>query len=458
VTTVTRANRDGSLPRDLRYGAAAFVLGVPTIPLFVLLPPLYADTLGIGLTATGLALFLARAFDVLSDPVIGYISDRLDTRWGARKPLIFCGAILGAVGTLFLLTPADGTDVWYLGLWAIVLYLGWTLISIPYLAWGAALSGDYQGRARVTSVREGFTLLGILAAGAVPAIAAAFGYNERASLAFIAWGAIGIGVVLFTLLLTRVADPPRPGDTARQDAISIRQVLAGMAANKPFRLLIASWLLNSLANGIPAVLFILFMKHVLSASDIERGALTFVYFLAAVLGIPFWLWLSARVGKHRAWCAAMILACAAFAVVPSLASGDIAYFAAICVVTGIALGADMALPPAIQADVAEYDYLRSGRDVTGSLFAVWSMVVKLAFALSVLIAFPTLDALGFDPDLPAAENNLLALAVIYSVVPIVFKTGAILLVWQYPLTAAKQAVIRRRIAGLEGRRKGRARA
>jgi glycoside/pentoside/hexuronide:cation symporter, GPH family len=449
------AEGEGTLPRDLRYGAAAFVLGVPTIPLFVLLPPLYADTLGIGLTATGLALFFARAFDLLSDPFIGYLSDRLETRWGGRKPLIFCGTILGAIGALFVLTPADGAGVWYLGLWAIVLYLGWTLISIPYLAWGATLSGDYQGRARVTSVREGFTLLGILAAGAVPAIAAAFGYDERASLAFIAWGAIGIGVVLFTLLLTRVADPPRQGDVARRDAISIQQILVGMIANKPFRLLIASWLLNSLANGIPAVLFILFMKHVLSASDIERGVLTFVYFLAGVLGIPFWLWLSGRIGKHRAWCAAMILACAAFAVVPTLASGDIAPFAIICIVTGIALGADMALPPAIQADVAEYDYLRSGRDATGSLFAVWGMVVKLAFALSVVIAFPTLDALGFDPDLPAAENNLLALAVIYSVVPIVFKTGAILLVWRYPLTAARQAVIRRRIAGRESRKKGR---
>ena len=118
MTTTNSANREGTLPRDLRYGAAAFVLGVPTIPLFVLLPPLYADTLGIGLTATGLALFLARAFDVLSDPVIGYVSDRLDTRWGGRKPLILCGAILGAVGTLYLLTPAGGAGVWYLGLWA----------------------------------------------------------------------------------------------------------------------------------------------------------------------------------------------------------------------------------------------------------------------------------------------------------------------------------------------------
>lgn len=446
---MNKLERNGTLLRDIRYGSAAFVLGVPTIPLFVLLPPLYAETLGIGLTATGIALFFARAFDVLSDPVIGYVSDRLDSRWGRRKPLIGLGAILGGIGTLYLLTPDDSAGVWYLGFWAVVLYLGWTLISIPYLAWGAALSDNYQGRARVTSVREAFTLLGILAAGAVPAVAAANGYDERASLAFIAWGAIGIGALLFTLLLVRVAEPPRQGGASLAGAAPLRQILAGMAANKPFRLLIASWLLNSLANGIPAVLFILFMKHVLAASDMERGILTFVYFLAGVLGIPFWLWLSGRVGKHRAWCAAMVLACLAFACVPALGAGDIALFAAICVVTGIALGADMALPPAIQADVAEYDYFRSGRDATGSLFAVWSMVVKLAFALSVVIAFPTLDALGFDPDLPSAENNLVALAVIYSAIPIVFKICAILLVWRYPLTARKQAVIRRRIADLE---------
>ena len=447
--------RDGTLQRDIRYGSAAFVLGVPTIPLFVLLPPLYAETLGIGLTATGIALFLARAFDVLSDPLIGYVSDRLDTRWGRRKPLIFIGAILGAIGTLCLLTPGDGVGVWYLGLWSVILYLGWTLISIPYLAWGAALSDDYQGRARVTSVREGFTLLGILAAGAVPAIAAAFGHGERAALGFIAWGAIAIGALLFMLLLKTVAEPQRRQTKAAPGNDGLKHILAGIATNKPFRLLIASWLLNSLANGIPAVLFILFMKHVLATSELERGVLTFAYFLAGVLGIPFWLWLSSRIGKHRAWCGAMILACVAFAFVPFLGPGDFALFAIVCIITGIALGADMALPPAIQADVAEYDYFRNRRDSSGTLFALWSMVVKLSLALSVVIAFPTLDWLGFDPDLPRGENNLVALAVIYSVVPIVFKACAIVLVWRYPLTAAKQAIIRRRIADLERRQKGR---
>lgn len=430
-----------TLWRDARYGSVAFVLGLPTIPLLVLLPPFYAETMGLGLTATGIALFAARALDVFSDPVVGYASDRLNSRRGGRKPLIAAGALLGALGAYYLLTPENGVGAWYLGLWAALLYLGWTLINIPYLAWGASLSDDYQGRTRITSVREVFTLLGILTAAAVPAIAAGYGYSERISLGFIAWGTIGIGLILFPVLLFSVPET-RKLRTAR---LTAGTVFASIKRNKPFGLLIAGWFLNSLANGIPAVLFILFMKHVLTANDVERGLLTTIYFLAGIIGIPIWLALSGKVGKHRSWCFAMILACGAFALVPMLGKDDIVAFACICALTGLALGADMALPPAIQADVAEYEYFRSGHEATGTLFAIWSMITKLSFALSVLIAFPILDALGFDPQLSPKDNNLLALAMIYAVVPIVLKAGSISLLWRYPLTARKQAVIRRHI-------------
>jgi GPH family glycoside/pentoside/hexuronide:cation symporter len=430
-----------TLWRNARYGSAAFVLGLPTIPLLVLLPPFYAETMGLGLTATGIALFAARTLDVFSDPVVGYVSDRQNSRRGGRKPLIAAGALLGAISTYYLLTPENSVGVWYLGLWAGILYLGWTLINIPYLAWGASLSNDYQGRAQLTSVREVFTLLGILTAAAVPAIAASYGYSEQISLGFIAWGTIGIGLILFPVLLFSVPEPRKPR-TAR---LTAKTVLASIKQNKPFGLLIVGWFLNSLANGIPAVLFILFMKHVLAASDVERGILTTIYFLAGIIGIPIWLALSARVGKHRSWCFAMILACCAFALVPILDNGDIVAFACICALTGVTLGADMALPPAIQADVAEYEYFRSGYEATGTLFAIWSMITKLSFGLSVLIAFPMLDALGFDPQLSPQDNNLVALAMIYAVVPIVLKAGAIILLWHYPLTAQKQAVIRQHI-------------
>jgi GPH family glycoside/pentoside/hexuronide:cation symporter len=126
--------------RDVRYGSVAFALGMPTLPLLIYLPTIYAEQIGLGLTATGIAIFIARIFDVVSDPIIGILSDQTETsfqkKWGRRKPLIFFGGILGILGTIYLLNPSADSGTVYLAMWAAILYLGWTMISIPYLAWG----------------------------------------------------------------------------------------------------------------------------------------------------------------------------------------------------------------------------------------------------------------------------------------------------------------------------------
>ena len=117
------------------------------------------------------------------------------------------------------------------------------------------------------------------------------------------------------------------------------------------------------------MLFILFMKHVIGANEITQGLFTLLYFLAGIVGMPLWIWLSRRHSKHRIWCVAMVLASTAFATVPALEAGDILLFGIIVLLTGFCLGADLALPPAMQADVAEYEYFRKGRDRTGIMFA-----------------------------------------------------------------------------------------
>ncbi len=169
-----------------------------------------------------------------------------------------------------------------------------------------------------------------------------------------------------------------------------------------------------------------------------------LYFLSAIGAISLWLPLSRRFGKHRVWCATMAAACLAFATVPLMPQGAFAGFAVICLVTGVALGADLVLPPAIQADVVDYDRLRSGRNRAGLHFALWSMSTKLALAFAVGLALPALEAAGFDPDAPG-EDEIRMLAVIYALVPVVIKTMAIAMVWRFPLTAGRHAVIRRRL-------------
>ena len=117
-----------------------------------------------------------------------------------------------------------------------------------------------------------------------------------------------------------------------------------------------------------------------------------------MLAVPFWLWLSYRLGKHRTWSLSMLWACAIFAWVPFLGQGDVVAFAVICALSGASLGADLALPASMQADVIDLDRVMSGRRRTAFFFALWSMAGKLALACAVGIAFPVLDALGFATD------------------------------------------------------------
>jgi Na+/melibiose symporter-like transporter len=425
------------------YALPAFALAMPTIPVYVYLAPFYAANLGVGLAATGIALLVARIFDVVTDPLIGFLSDRWRTRWGRRRPWIVAGAIIAASGLIALFQPPQQPGAGYLAFWAIVLFLGWTMIAVPYAAWGAELSADYHDRARITGAREMTMILGTVAAGGMPALAAATGGSEGDGLAWIAYLAVLIGAPSIALLVWRVPEAKAGSvrDVPRLRFADIRE----MAANKPFVRLVCAWLINGFANGLPAALFFLYVQYALQADEVTRGGLILLYFVAGIAGVPVWVRLSRRFGKHRTWCGAMALACAAFVWVPLLGPGDIIPFAVICVLTGLALGADLALPPAMQADVVDFDTLRTGKARAGVFFAAWSMVTKLALAFAVGIAFPLLAAFGFTPDGDNDRTAIIALAVIYAGVPAVVKLCAIAVIWRHPITARRQAVIRRRL-------------
>lgn len=429
------------------YGLPAVALAIPTIPVYVYLPSFYATEIGLSLTAVGAAMLAARLLDVVTDPLIGVLSDALPTRFGRRKPWIALGALIGGYAMMQLFMPAPGAGAGHLLLWAALLYLGWSLVAIPYTAWGAELSADYHERARITSVREGAGLLGVLLAGAVLAAGPRLGWTGGEGQVAVGLLAIALGAPALAAMLWAVPEiggAPRPGPGRGEGA---RSLLAGLHRNRAFLRLIVAWFLNGLANGLPAALFPLYLAHGLRVGEELQGALIFGYFVSGVAAIPFWLRLSRRLGKHRAWCAAMLLCCAAFVVVPFIAPGDWPVFLAVCVVTGAALGADLALPPAMQADLVDYDAWKFGRPRAGILFALWSMASKLALAASVGIAFPVLDLLGFDAKATVnTPQALLGLAVIYALVPVVIKLITVALVWGHPLTERRHASIRSRLA------------
>jgi len=424
------------MPRStlLFYGLPGLITAIPTIPVFTLIPGFYAEDLGLGLVVTGLVLFLSRGLDVISDPLIGRLADR---NGGSQiRRLILYGALIGAPALVLLLSPPESAGPLWLLLASTSLYLGWTLVQIPYLTWGARLSPNYHQRTRITAAREGAVLVGIMLSGSLPAVLQLLGLDAAGQLSTLAWMAVILGLPSFYLLLSRVPAPP-----ARKPE---REDWRGIGRNKLFLRLLSAWFINGLSNGIPAVLFTFYCTYVLAVDDQTRNLLLALYFGCAVAGIPLWSLLSRRLSKHRAWSLAMILTCPAFAVAAFLGPGQADLFALICVITGLCLGADLVLPPAIQADVADWDRLRFRRNRTAGLFSLWNMAAKLALAAAAGFTLPLLGVLGLDDAVPAPVA-LTALAVIYALLPCVLKMTAVGMMHNLPITPARQRLIAERL-------------
>jgi GPH family glycoside/pentoside/hexuronide:cation symporter len=172
------------------YAAPALALAIPTIPVTVLLPAFYSETHGLGLTAVAFALGAARLIDVCCDPLVGLLSDRTRTGFGRRKPWIVGGAVFAGLALVRLLDPPANPGIVHLLCWSVVLYVGWSIVQIPYQSWGAEVTGAYHGRARIAGAREAFGIAGIVFASAFPAASGAAGLSEADGLAALAWVAV----------------------------------------------------------------------------------------------------------------------------------------------------------------------------------------------------------------------------------------------------------------------------
>ena len=406
------------------------------LPLYITLPAVYAEDLGLGYATVGAALFAARLWDVGTDPVIGILSDRWRPSFGRRKPWLVIGAPLVLISAGLLFQPGPGVGTIDLLVWVSLLYLGVSAILVPYTAWGAELSGDYHERSRIAGWREALALVGTLVAAALPALLTDNRLDSLASYAWLIW------LVLPPCLLAAVIVVPDP-KVRPAPRSGWRVALRTLWRNGPFRLLIGAYFLNGIANGVPAGLFLLYVEHVLQAES-WSGQLLLVYFLSGVIAIPGWLYLARRFDKRRVWTGAMIWAAAVFACVPLLGPGDQHWFLVVCILTGISLGADLTLPASMQADVIDLDQVSSRQCRAGIYFALWGVATKSALAVAVGLTFPLLELAGF-----AGENSgpgaLFALAGLYSLLPAGIKLVAVALVWRFPITRDRQQRLRRLI-------------
>lgn len=437
---------DERLSRQLvfAYSLPAVAMAIPTLPVYILLPTFYAENTALSLASIGLLLMVARFFDVLTDVVAGQFCDRPVASLGRRKGWMLVGGVLLAPALLALFNPPGHAGAQWLLVWSLLLYLGWTLVQIPYTAWVADLSPAYEERLRLTSHRELFGLLGLVLSAALPAIGAVLGQSDAQRMNSLSIIALMIGILSFSIMWRYVPDAKQATTTAPG------MQWGTLFKNKMFLRLLAAWGLNGIANGLPAVLFPLFITDVLGASPDARPLFLLVYFVAAVFAMPVVMALGRHMSKHRLWCASMLSAVFVFAWVPLLGVGDEAWFMLVCVLTGFALGADLALPPAIQADVVDWDRYRYRQDRPALFFAGASLTVKMALGLAVGISTGLLSLFGWEDGGEQSREAVLALAIIYSWLPCLLKILAIAMTWNFPLGKIQHRGIQSRLSRRAG--------
>lgn len=446
-----------SLFTEISYAAPAFALAVVGIPVYVYLPKFYTDSVGIHIAALGYILLAVRIFDAITDPFIGALSDRTTTRWGRRRPYMAVGSILLAVTVILLFNPphaSEGFETVWFTVWIFITFLFWTVVTVPYEALGPEITFDYDARTRLFGLRDGALIAGTLAAAVTPA-AIAWGMDlgsgaaeERTKFFVFSVGYAPFLIAMCWWCVFAVRELPAAIAPQRSNiAATFKQVIR----NRPFVILIAAYTVAAFGSNLPATLILYYVEYVLQS---PRADLFLVmYFVVGILLLPAWVAAARRIGKKRAWLAAMAVNTVAFVFVFFLGPGDEVLYGILVVLSGVGFGATVALPSALQADVIDYDELMSGERREGRYIGAWSVAKKLAAALGVGIALSVLGVVGYEPNVPQTEGVVFTLRVLYALVPCLCNAAAFIIALAYPIDRDTHVAIRQAV---EDRKQGKA--
>lgn len=411
--------RDGlSTGAMVAYGSGNFAFALLGLVIAVNLQYFYTDYVGLSAGLVAWSLLFAKAFDSITDPLMGYLSDRTQTRFGRRRPYFLGTAIPLAIAFYFLFSPpriaADGASQaellgYMLGLY-ILTYLFWTIGAVPYFSLGAELSDDYQERVKLITVREAWALSGLLLATISPAyLIHAYGGLDGYSF----MGAmLGVGTAV-TLIISALACRERPEFQGRAPMNPYAGWLATMR-NPHFRTLLLAFSLAAVAGAVPAVLVIYVSVYIIGTptwwTETVPGWMPtwsyylLLYFSSGVLSLPMWNRVASVLGKRNTWGIALALACVTSVACAGLGDGSVLYFSVILVLGGAAYGNTLSLPPAMVADLIDWDEARTGRRREGSYFAIWAFATKLGAAITGFVALQVLEAVGYAPGVEQSER------------------------------------------------------
>jgi glycoside/pentoside/hexuronide:cation symporter, GPH family len=422
-----------SLATKLAYGFGSVAYGVKDNGFGFFLLLFYGQVIGVDARLVGLAITLCLIFDALSDPIVGYWSDNLRSRWGRRHPFMYAAALPVAASYFLLWAPPEGwSDIalfWYLLVLAMFIRTAITFYEVPSSALLPELTSDYDQRASLMSFRyyfawTGGNLMSVLMFVAIfPAFVTAtisngqFNRDAYELYGLIAAALIFAGVMISALGTHRRIPYLQPPPAKRR--LTPRQVFKEVfetLANRSFAALFVATIFGAVAAGLSAALSFYLSIYFWGFSSAQIGILTMGVFLSAVIGAVMAPLATRAMGKKKG---AMVIGMLAFlgapapivlrllGILPSPAEAEWvfwAYFTATVIDVGLII-CFQTLAAAMIADLVEQAELKTGRRSEGIFFAANSFIRKMVSGIGVSAAAFVLAYAGIKTGATPAETS-----------------------------------------------------
>ncbi|MDO9368229.1 MAG: MFS transporter [Sphingopyxis sp.] len=417
---------------------------------------IYAKYAGLALSALAAATLLTRAFDAITYPLIGYLSDLTYARTGTRKPWVAGGALFSAFGVWFLYRPPADAGIVYYGVWTAVTYLGWKVAEIPYQAWSYALTRDYADRARLQAWRAMAQLFGGMIFFATPALAKGLGMTKSGDLGFAALDVTAILCAVLVplaaiLVIWRVREgEARPPAPAERPHYGLFQTLRSVLRNRPMMWLIGAALPVAILTGIATGVTFLFLDVYLQLGEAYPTVLL-ASAPMALIGVPLWSFLGAKFERHRVVAVSLVLGAISYLALSFVPPGPGAFTLVLIFypLTILALLGIVVLFPMI-GDIADYGRLQTGEDLSGLYTAVFNFVQVSLRTVSSAAGIAVVGWMGFDATAATqSPGGALAIRLTAVILPAIGLAFAGALFWAFPLTRAKIAEVHAQLAERE---------
>ncbi len=440
--------------KDGSVGAVGWYYALPALPLsavamtfYVFVPKYYTD-LGISLKIMGILVLSSRIWDAILDPIIGRLSDLTPRKYGRRRPWILFGSFPLAVFCGLLLTPSLCPDWCSITTWfaatTFLFFFFWAIVNVPYEALGAEICEEYDQRTAVLARRDGLILLGTVLGSVLPELFKTF-FPGVPAVQMAGLAILYVVIIILSILPCVLRVPERVSEISEEPSTLVFRAFFETLKNRNFLILLLAFAVSSFSATLPATLILYYVEGVLGSQ--KAPYFLGLYLLVGCLALPAWVRISRRLEKRLTWMVALLLNTLSFFGVFFLGAGEEFLYGVLVILSGLGVGAILALPSSMLADTIDFDESVSGYRREGLYVGVWSVIRKASAALAAGLGLLVLDWAGYESNSsgPLSEGVNFWLRFLYAGVPCAGNILALLIIVPYSLTRADHERIRREI-------------